>query len=272
VPEHFRFYRSRWILDEYGLPTANFREAVFNLNGGVLREMKQLAKNELREYLPQREDQYGQGIEIPGDAKIAVWTKRIADYKRPSMLFDDPDKLAGILADGNVHLILSGKVHPDDDAMKWKLLDILRRIDAHAILRARAHFVQDYDERLAKALVPAIDICFNTPEVIREGERVNTEADGTFWKKAIAGNALLVSTRDGGVADIESESYFEIVGNNYEEELASLYANFERAVSEIDDPEVWGRRVKAALADYLPILSGARMIADYVNLMFPKAA
>lgn len=272
VPNHRRLYRNRWILDKHNLPTQNYKDAISGLDPNTLREEKEAAKRAFREYLPARIDQYGLEIQIPEEAKIAVWTKRVADYKRPGMLFEDADRLGAILEEGNVHVFLSGKTHPTDGDMKVVLQNILKKVDAHPILRDRVHFVQDYDEGFAKALIPAIDICFNSPEVLKGGKRVNTEADGTFWKKAMAGNAILISTRDGGVADVESDAYLEIKGSTYEEELESLYSNFEQATSEIDDVEVWGARVKAELTDYMPTLSAARMMKDYINLQLPKAS
>lgn len=272
VPNHLRLYRNRWILDAHGLPTQNYREAVNSLDPNDLRREKEIAKKTFREYLPSRIDQYGHEIQIPEDAKIAVWTKRVADYKRPAMLFEDPDRLGKILEEGNVHVFLSGKAHPTDHDMKVVLQNILQKVDANPILKERVHFVQDYDEGFAKALIPAVDIGFNTPEVMKDGQRVNTEADGTFWKKIMAGGAILISTRDGGVADVDSSAYLEIVGSNYEEELESLYANFEQAAEEIDDVKKCGARVKAELVDYMPTLSAARMLSDYINLQHPKAA
>ena len=271
VPDHQRLYQNRWVLDSYGFPTQNYAEAVDSLDPKDLRRVKEEAKRAFREYLPSRVDQYGREVEIPEDAKIAVWTKRIADYKRPGMLFEDPNRLAGILEDGNVHVFLSGKAHPTDEGMKSTLQGILQKVDDHPVLRQRVHFIQDYDESFAKALIPAIDICFNTPEVIKDGQRVNTEADGTFWKKGMAGNAILISTRDGGVADVDSDAYLEVVGSNYDEEVESLYSKFEQAVGEIDDVEVWGARVKAELRDFMPTLSSARMLRDYINYQLPAA-
>ena len=117
-------------------------------------------------------------------------------------------------------------------------------------------------------MIFGVDIGFNTPRVRDEsGKRINTEADGTFWKKLMANLAILVSTRDGGVADLDKLPCFEIVGGTDEEEVDSLYSSLERAVDERRDLTSWDRRVKDQLKGYLPIISGSRMLVDYTRLM-----
>lgn len=272
VPEFAKLYRNSWVINNRGEPTENYEEALRSLDPVAIRNMKNEAQIRFREYASGRIDQYGNPVIIPEGAKIACWTKRIADYKRPEMLFTDPQKLAEILEEGNVHVILAGRAHPQSEDMKRRLQDLLRKIDAHPVLKERVHFFQDYDEEFAQSLIPAIDICFNTPITMKQGKVVNTEADGTFWKKAIAGWAILVSTRDGGVADVADLPCFEVKGDNYETEVESLYACFKTAVYEVDDIKLWEGRNKRQLVTYMPIICAGRMVRDYVNYQNPKAA
>jgi len=240
-------------------------------------------KEKLKEFLLQRKDQYGKPVFITEGATIFNWRRRLADYKRPGMLFDNPEELADILESQNTDLVMAGNVFPSDGPMKMELKRILDIIDKNEVLKKRVHFIQDYDEDLGKALSQGADVSINTPTVKDwNGNRISTEACGTSWMKDILNLNILVSTDDGGVADSTlraeeegrsdfSPSYLQIKGNNYREEVNSLYENLRRA-SQICDGRAevsWGTFVKKQLAEYLAIISGARMEMDYINLGFP---
>ncbi len=80
-----------------------------------------------------------------------------------------------------------------------------------------------------------------------------------------------------GIAVVRNDNppyYLEIKGSTYEEEVNSLYANLERACAIIDNKDgeyPWDYFVKRQLAAYLPIISGPRMLKDYINFGFPTA-
>lgn len=262
-PKLYEIYKSAGVIDEFDLPTEYYRGRIKGLDVEQLREVKDGARNRLRTYLSTRIDQNDQSIRIPEDAEIACWTKRLADYKRPSMLFRDQDQLLQILQEGNVHIILSGNVHPEDAFMKYKLREILQRVEDNPFLRERVHFAQDYDEALATPLVTGVDIWFNTPEI-------GNEACGTSWEKALANLAVLVSTEDGGVADVKPANYFQIVGEDYDQEVACLYRQFRKAVALVRSDRAWAVYVKNQLGAYINIISGARAWWDYLNFAFPK--
>ena len=89
----------------------------------------------------------------------------------------------------------------------------------------------------------------------------------------------MISTPDGGAADLEVRArqsvteemppFLEISGQNYDEEVASLYERMRQAADLLDDKDKKAQHLKRQLASYLPIISGARMEADYLNLGFP---
>lgn len=275
-PRLLNLYEEEGVLNRDFLPTSDYIDRIGNLDARVLREMKTGFKARFVDYLRTRKDQYGGFAMIDEDAAEATWAcwnKRIADYKRPELLFTDLQKLGRILDDENIHVLLSGKAHPTDEAMKRRLQGILQNVNEDAILRRRVHFIQNYDAELAKQLIFGVDIGFNTPRVRDEfGNRINTEADGTFWKKLMANLAILISTRDGGVADLDKLPCFEIVGRTDEEEVDSLYSSLERAVNERRDLTSWERRIKGQLEGYLPIISATRMLVGYTGLrdMLPQ--
>lgn len=254
-------YKKNHLLDQFGLPTRNYLKQIEDLDVSELRRIKRQAKLELINSLQGRVDQYGNPIQIPPEATLACWARRLADYKRPEMILKDPERLAQILVNENIHLIIAGKTHPVDEAMKLRLQkEILGAIDQNPTLRSRVHFVQDYDDQLAKSLLAGCDIWLNTP-------LVGKEACGTSWEMAIGNYTALISTMDGGVADVPNCSILKIVGRNYQEEIESLYDNLEQAGKILKDDQGWKRLCDGQLRDFLPTICGSRMVAAYLSLL-----
>lgn len=285
-PELVRLYKEAGIRNEFGLPTEDFASKIENLNSATIQTIKAAARARLREVLKGRVDQYGNHIEIPTDEKVFTWKRRIAAYKQPWKLFEDPDKLAEILQREHIHIVMSGRAHSTDWGMKNELTRIWKDvIDRNAVLKERVHFIEDYDPEVGLALVQGADASINTPTVIDEtGRRISTEACGTSWMKDMVNNTILISTEDGGIADLRIQaeiegrkesfrsSYLEVVGHNSQEEVASLYKQIQKASAIIngrDQEKSWDEFVKGQVADYLPVISGSRMEAQYINYSIP---
>lgn len=270
-------YRKNSVLDEFDLPTGNFKSNLDIISEAELVAEKHINKLSLIDYLLLRKDQYGRPVAINEGAKIADWRRRIADYKRPGMLVENPRKLANILEEQNIDLVITGNAHPDDWAMQMEIKRILDIIDHNEILRKRVHFVQNYDEDLGKALSQGSDIAINTPIV-------GQEACGTSGMKSLINNTIILSTRDGFLADPfidaaekgekHKPSYLEITGETYQQEVESLCLNLVKGAQIIDGKaEIpWGAFVKEQHKDYLPIICGSRMAKGYLYLGFPVPA
>ena len=147
--------------------------------------------------------------------------------------------------------------------MYQHLLDTLKIIDSDPILRERVHYLQDYDEELGRAMSVGADAAINVPII-------GLEACGTSWEKDIANLKLLISTSDGGVADIKPIACLEVAGNSYEAEVSSLYTNMHKACQIASNDMMLEGHVKKQLNAYLPTISGARMMKDYLKFLFPK--
>ena len=92
------------------------------------------------------------------------FARRFTGYKRPELVFSDPDRLARILnATGRpVQIIFAGKAHPADDIGKHHL----QRVYRHALdplFAGRVAFVDDYDLHVAHFLVQGCDVGLNNP-------------------------------------------------------------------------------------------------------------
>lgn len=145
--------------------------------------------------------------------------------------------------------------------MMEKLMRILRIVREDNYLRNHVHYLADYDEKLAFALSVGSNAAINTPIV-------GLEACGTSWEKDVANLNILISTHDGGVADAERSDYLSIIGETEEAELTSLYANMNEAIRIWDNDEKLESTIRKQLAAYLPVISGARMMREYLDFMF----
>ena len=263
LPETLQTYRNHGIIDKFGLPTNDFSEKLDSLSSADLRYLKKLGRKELNRVLLNRQDQYGKSIQIPENAILFDFKRRFANYKRPYMPFENPDSLRQILISHNAHYILTGKVHQGDVTMYQKLLEVLKLIDNDPVLKERVHYIQDYDEELGRALAIGSDASINIPIV-------GLEACGTSWEKDVANLKLLISTSDGGVADVQPIACLEVTGRNYEAEVSSLYVNMHKAAAILKNDQLLEKHIRHQLSNYLPIISGARMMKDYLKFIFPK--
>ena len=263
LPEIMQLYTESGIIDKFGLPTDNFHAKIDTLTASDLRAMHRTGRAALNRVLEHRKDQYNHPVQIPENALLFDFKRRFANYKRPYMPFTNPKALRQILVDYNAHYILAGKVHQGDTVMYQRLLEILQLVDADPILKERVHYIQDYDEELGRALAVGSNIAINVPEV-------GWEACGTSWEKDIANLKLLISTSDGGVADIKPIACLEVSGKNYDEEVRSLYLNMHKAARIMQNDSLLEKLTHRQLKAYLPIISGARMMKDYLHFLFPK--
>ena len=261
LPDIVTYYRNRDILDKFNLPTHSYIENIETISAADIRHYKDLGRAVLNQTLAHRTDQYGKAIEIPEDALLFEFKRRFVDYKRPWLPFTDHKRLANILETYNAHYILTGRVHLGDNAMFGQLMSLLKLIDKDPILKARVHYLPDYDEELGRTLSLGANIAINTPIV-------GLEACGTSWMKDIANFGLLISTHDGGVADVSPENYLTIDGDNEVAEVENLYNQMEvaaKAWSSDFDLEYWTHK---QLTAYLPVISGSRMMEDYLKYLF----
>jgi glycogen phosphorylase len=217
------------------------------------------------------------------EALTICFARRFATYKRATLLFREPERLAKILGgqtDRPVQLIFSGKAHPADDYGK----ELIRRIVQHMKeepFRNRIVFIEDYDINIARYMVQGADVWLNTP-------RRPLEACGTSGMKAAANGALNVSVLDGwwdegflgdnGWAIGSGEEYDNPV---YQDDIESraLYDLLEESVKTLfyargddDLPREWIRMMKRSVGTICPVFNSHRMVTDYIeNCYVPSA-
>ena len=256
-------FRKKDIFDKFDLPTENYKENLAKISAKDIRDFRKIGRRKLNEILNRRKDQYGKIVQIPEDAMLFDFKRRFVSYKRPWMPFENMEELRRILRENNAHYILAGKVHQGDVEMRATLNSVLSKIESDDFLRERVHFIQDYDEELGLALAVGSDVAINVPIV-------GLEACGTSFMKDLANLKLLISTNDGGVADISPTPCLEVSGVNYDDELRSLYLQMNRAGQIFKDDYLLEKQVQKQLQGYIPVVSGSRMMKDYLRLIFGK--
>jgi len=221
------------------------------------------------------------------DALTIGFARRFATYKRATLVLRDKDRLAKILnhPDRPVQIIFAGKAHPNDNA--WK--DLIRQIIALARepqFRHRMVFLEDYDVSIARYLVQGVDVWLNTP--LRPNE-----ASGTSGMKAVANGAINVSTLDGwwDEAYVPHEEGNHSVGwaighgkiyadPEYQDQVEAdaLYDLLEREIIPMfydrradGMPRRWVALMMSSIGSLCPLFNTNRMIREYTERFYLPA-
>jgi starch phosphorylase len=209
------------------------------------------------------------------------FARRFTAYKRPDLIFSDPDRLARILNSRGraVQIVFAGKAHPADEVGKHHL----QRIYARALdpkFGGRIAFVDGYDLHVAHFLVQGCDVWMNNP-------RKPLEASGTSGMKAAMNGTPHFSIGDGWWAEGYSGHNGWIIDNDVDasdqgaKDWADAQAMYrlleEQLVPSFYDrdatgiPRAWLRIVKESIRTVLPAFSARRMVKDYVREMYAPA-
>ena len=215
------------------------------------------------------------------EALTLGYARRFTAYKRPEMIFHDPDRLARILnkIDQPVQIVFAGKAHPADEPAKHNL----QRVFKHALdpkFGGRLAFIDDYDMHVAHYLVQGCDVWLNNP-------RKPLEASGTSGMKAALNGVPHLSIGDGWWAEgYSGDNGWLIDGHGDPKhhdaadaaDAASLYALLEQQVvpafydrDAAGVPVRWLRVVREAMRTTMPRFSTRRMLKEYVQRLYAPA-
>ena len=259
--EVLAYLKEKGIIDKFYLPTTRYLENLEKISATDIRALKAAGRAELNKVLAHRPDQYGRFPLVEDNALVFDFKRRFVDYKRPWLPFTDPDRLATLLETHNIHYFLAGRVHEGDDRMATRLRSLLETVDKNPILKRRVHYLSDYDEELGRALSVGANASLNLPIV-------GLEACGTSWMKDVANLGLLISTHDGGVADGPIDAYLNVSGQSEPAEVEALYRCIDEAALAWKNDFDLEYLVKNQLSAFLPVISGTRMLKDYLDYLF----
>ncbi len=219
---------------------------------------------------------------IRRDVLTISWARRIAAYKRPSLILRKPERLVEIAKEyGQLQIIMAGKAHPQDNLGFTFIRELMDKIDELYSARKylRILMLENYDTYFGKLLTNSVDVWLNNP-------LPPFEASGTSGMKAILNGVLQLTTLDGWVVEAEDEDIGWIFGYRDEKNDASnelnlrldedadaLYEALEKVAQlyysvnkngEIDLNSVWVDKMinAVSMAGYF---NTNRMVLDYLN-------
>ena len=149
---------------------------------------------------------------VDADAFTISWARRIAAYKRPSLILQDVGRLLDIARRiGPIQILFAGKAHPKDDLGFTHVNEMLTTIDSLEKNRdlVRVLMLENYDSYFGKLLSSSADVWLNNP-------LPPFEASGTSGMKAILNGVLQLSTLDGWVVEAADRNIGWIFGWRHE--------------------------------------------------------
>lgn len=213
------------------------------------------------------------GVLLDPTALTIGFARRFTSYKRPDLIFRNPDSLKRILTNRwrPVQIIFAGKAHPADDEGKR----ILQRIFALALdaeMGGRIAFVENYDEQLAQYMVHGVDLWLNNP-------LPPLEACGTSGMKATLNGVPHLSILDGwwmegysgkngwafsgGGDDRDAEAIYRLLDT----EIVPLYYKLDESGVPVDWVKVMKQSIKQTGAQF----SARRMVKEYALTFYQNA-
>ena len=197
------------------------------------------------------------------------FARRVATYKRASLLLHDPERLVAIAQKiGGLQILYAGKAHPADNAGKGLIRDVYSAANKLNSSALKIYYIENYDWELGALLTQGVDVWVNTP-------RRPYEASGTSGMKAALNGIPSLSILDGWWIEgcAENTTGWAIEDGETEAlEAASLYHKLEHSIAPMyANPHAWSRMQQHCIAINGSFFNTHRMLAQYFeNSYFPQ--
>ncbi len=214
------------------------------------------------------------------DALTIGFARRVATYKRATLLFSDPERLKAIITNARrpVQFIFSGKAHPADLPGKEFIKQIASKLKDPSFANSIV-FLEDYDIEVAKHLIQGVDIWLNNPQRPKE-------ASGTSGMKVVPNGGLNFSILDGWWAEGYTPSVGWAIGNGEDHvegrdgvEANALYTVLEsQIVPTFYDrdfrsvPHGWVEMMRNSMKGLAAQFSTDRMVKEYCDRFYLPTA
>jgi glycogen phosphorylase len=211
------------------------------------------------------------GVDLETTVLTIGFARRVATYKRATLLFHDPERLCSLANRlGGLQILFAGKAHPADTAGKALIRDVFNLAGKLNSSKLRILYLENYDWNLGEQLTGGVDVWLNTP--LRP-----YEASGTSGMKAALNGVPSLSVLDGWWIEgcAEGCTGWAIEDRNDEaSEASSLYYKIERFVGPLfADKKGWARMRQHCIAMNGTFFNTHRMLGQYVsNAYFPLAS
>jgi glycogen phosphorylase len=268
-----------------------WREGVARITDEELWHVHHVQKQLLIAYMRHRQYharlQRGESPEFAEAAREAFdpealtigFARRVAAYKRWSLLLRDTERLTRLMTDAErpVQFVFAGKAHPQDEGAK-QILQQIAQWKLNPQIVHRAVIIQDYDQEVARQLVQSVDVWLNVP-------RRPLEASGTSGEKAAMNGGLNLSILDGWWPEGYDGTNGWAIGDTIlregetadedERDAESLYQLLETEVIptyyERDEqglPHRWVQMMRRAIETLVPAFNSDRMVRDYTQQIY----
>ena len=216
--------------------------------------------------------------EVGRDALVIGFARRFATYKRATLLFSDPERLARLLGDPArpVLILMAGKAHPHD-LPGQALIREVHDLSMSKPFLGRVHLIENYDLALARRLVAGVDVWLNTPEY-------PLEASGTSGMKAAMNGVINLSVLDGwwaeaydgrnGWAIRPHDARWDAAYRSREEAFDLLETLERRVIPNFFQRSVapeWIAMAKHSMRTIIPRFNAERMVRDYATRLYGPA-
>jgi starch phosphorylase len=201
------------------------------------------------------------------------FARRVTAYKRPELLFHDPERLRRISREhGPVQVIFAGKAHPCDADGKGAIEAIFRW---QAMLRPDVliAYLPNYDMELGTILTAGVDLWLNTPKPPWEASGTSgmkaahngvpslSILDGWWWEGHVEGiTGWAIGARDRAApAESSDDDDARILYEKLGEVIVPLFYG---------DPTRWTDVMRFTIALNASFFNTERMIGQYVVLAY----
>jgi starch phosphorylase len=214
------------------------------------------------------------------DALTIGFARRIAGYKRWSLLLTDRERILRLINDEHrpVQFVFAGKAHPQDQGAKLILQQLAQWKYEPSVMK-RAVFLQDYDQEIARQLVQSVDVWLNVP-------RRPLEASGTSGEKVAVNGGLNLSILDGWWLEGYDGTNGFAIGDTIESveatdvdarDAESLYGVLEQEVVPLyydrdrdGLPRKWIAMMKRSIQTLVPLYNSDRMVEEYARRIYSR--
>ncbi len=244
----------------------NYLRSVYGIEPEVVESTHALGQQRLFATVKERT-----GVELDPNILTLGFARRVATYKRATLLFHNPERLLEIAHKlGGLQIVYAGKAHPADNAGK----SFIRAVFADAAKlndsKLKILYLENYDWELGEQLTNGVDVWLNTP--LRP-----YEASGTSGMKAALNGVPSLSVLDGWWIEgcTEGATGWAIPDLNDEgAEAEALYDKLENSIAPLfADQAGWATMRRHCIGMNGSFFNTHRMLGQYVsNAYFPLSS
>ena len=242
----------------------NYFRSIYGIAPAKISNCHEIAKQRLFAEVYKRS-----GLQFNPKMLTLGFARRVATYKRASLLFHDPKRLARLAKKiGGLQILFAGKAHPADTAGKGLIRDVFASAASLKASGIRILYLENYDWELGALLTQGVDVWVNTP-------RRPYEASGTSGMKAALNGVPSLSVLDGWWIEGCAEDVTGWAVDDAEDEdgeASSLYDKLENQIAPLyARPNAWSRMQQHCIGINGSFFNTHRMLGQYFyNAYFPQ--